>query len=854
MKKITAVTLFFLTIGVLLTWSLAAGTISLTEFVTPPLTLLLKVFVTLVGLRAIVSHKLALFSTLLVLFVALGILTADAFFSSEPMIYQFLQFFNQVTLYISGLVPHHPAYELLISWAIVFGFSLFVLIFGYLKFNFFLLFSASCGLFAVIITSGFFHFYPAFYVFVITMLAYLANYLSARHGGKLSAPFAYYAVPVTLATVLIAAFIPTPEEEVFTEDFAYTFLSSPLRNLNLTLYDMFRPKHFSLAQTGFGTGNERRLGGNVIPNYQLVMRIHSPEEVIYLTGAVLDTYTGYAWVDSFADELEYLDFNRFNLPLLEMQTTLLNQFILGGYRAFDGLEMYRGWSYDFSHRFFNWLDYDPETSEYTSAGWHGLDIDFLLNRILIQQQLTVDTLDLSTFSVFYTGVLSDYTPPTDTTRFQQTTNGTLTSNVLIPRNTFYFLDAHQPYRNLNVPYLLHQSYAGKLATVRVAFNEDDLNVSFAQQGETLSFGQLLDDYLIPRAAWIRDVYTQLPEDFPLRVVELAEEITANATSDFERAVMLETFLRQFTYTLSPGHLPVGRDFVDHFLFDLRMGYCTYYASAFVTMARALGLPTRYIEGFIALSTPGEWTEIRNRQGHAWAEVYFEGFGWHRFDPTPPGDTFGAIFAGSGSAHDPTAGFSDFWDVFSDFDFDGRSWWDHEYMMEDMEGAFLNFTGGETGAPSDPTGGDGAIGGFNFQDFMGQLMTLSVGLVLLVIGGRTFFIHRQFKPKKGRSHEEMVIRYFKGITRYLKYFEYDRGSHETSMEFGKRIGKRFGFANEQMFMADIAAIYQKAKFSPHGVTAEDVEIMRRAYITMDYKMRENTHRYRYFVHKYILAEV
>jgi hypothetical protein len=78
-----------------------------------------------------------------------------------------------------------------------------------------------------------------------------------------------------------------------------------------------------------------------------------------------------------------------------------------------------------------------------------------------------------------------------------------------------------------------------------------------------------------------------------------------------------------------------RDLVDAFLFDIRRGYCDYFASAFVVMARSVGLPARLAVGYASGRevAPGQWV-VTEADAHSWPEVYFEEIGWIPFEPTP----------------------------------------------------------------------------------------------------------------------------------------------------------------------------------------------------------------------------
>lgn len=170
---------------------------------------------------------------------------------------------------------------------------------------------------------------------------------------------------------------------------------------------------------------------------------------------------------------------------------------------------------------------------------------------------------------------------------------------------------------------------------------------------------------------IRDAL-QLPEGVTERTVALARSVTESAGKDrYARALALEQYLREsFRYTLRDTTVPgEGQDFVDHFLFDQRAGYCVHFASAMTVMLRTLDIPARWVKGFASPTTKlelseaepgtavtpsgeeklisyGYRAEVRQQDAHAWVEVYVEGSGWVRFDPTPPA-TVGTVVAAEG---------------------------------------------------------------------------------------------------------------------------------------------------------------------------------------------------------------
>ena len=143
-------------------------------------------------------------------------------------------------------------------------------------------------------------------------------------------------------------------------------------------------------------------------------------------------------------------------------------------------------------------------------------------------------------------------------------------------------------------------------------------------------------------AWVRQTYLDLPDRLPIRVTQLAQAVVQGRTDPHGMALVIESYLRGIPYSLDVGVPPENRDVVDYFLFDLKRGYCDYYASSMVVLARSVGLPARLVVGY----APGEYDPesgtvlITGLEGHSWAEVYFSDLGWVAFEPTagrPPLD-------------------------------------------------------------------------------------------------------------------------------------------------------------------------------------------------------------------------
>jgi hypothetical protein len=135
--------------------------------------------------------------------------------------------------------------------------------------------------------------------------------------------------------------------------------------------------------------------------------------------------------------------------------------------------------------------------------------------------------------------------------------------------------------------------------------------------------------------WILERYLQLSGSVSERVLDITQELTSSQPTHYDKAVAIERYLRSFPYTLDLPDKPVGVDIADYFLFDVRKGYCDYYASTMVVMARAAGLPARFVSGFIGGTYDQEAGHfvVTADLAHSWVEIYFPEHGWISFEPT-----------------------------------------------------------------------------------------------------------------------------------------------------------------------------------------------------------------------------
>lgn len=136
--------------------------------------------------------------------------------------------------------------------------------------------------------------------------------------------------------------------------------------------------------------------------------------------------------------------------------------------------------------------------------------------------------------------------------------------------------------------------------------------------------------------WVRDRYLQLPDTLTPRTLDLSEQLTAGYENSYDKAIAVRDYLRaNIDYNDQIAAAPEGVEPLDYVLFDLKQGYCTYYASAMAVMLRAQGVPARVVSGYAL----GEYDpavqnyRVRAVNAHTWVEVYFPNYGWIHFEPT-----------------------------------------------------------------------------------------------------------------------------------------------------------------------------------------------------------------------------
>ncbi len=306
------------------------------------------------------------------------------------------------------------------------------------------------------------------------------------------------------------------------------------------------------------------------------------------------------------------------------------------------------------------------------------------------------------------------------------------------------------------------------------------------------------------AAAEAEIYLQLPPALPDRVRTLALDITKNAATNYDKIRALEAFLTNFPYTLTPGTPPSGRDFVDYFLFEGQTGYCTYYATALAVMGRCLGIPTRFAQGF---SLPDERNarggyDVTNAQAHAWAEVYFEGFGWIPFEATP------AYYAAFYNVQTPQPMPAP----------DGQS--DPFDDMPEIRDILDRAETAVTTAASEPGVDDTGAGASIFG---------AVVLLIALTSGALFALHRRYASKllaiDVMDNRQAVSAYFKRIIGTASYLGCNIAPRETAYTFVRR-AMSLGLAPNGG--VKVAEVFSRARYSAGEISDGDRAYMREQY--------------------------
>ncbi len=300
-------------------------------------------------------------------------------------------------------------------------------------------------------------------------------------------------------------------------------------------------------------------------------------------------------------------------------------------------------------------------------------------------------------------------------------------------------------------------------------------------------------------------YLQLPANVGMRARELAQQLRRKAAdnSGFAQAVLDYIIEQPFYYTRQPPLLL--DDPVDEFLFDSRRGFCEHFASAFVFLMRAAGVPARVVTGYQGgeMNPQSDYFIVRQSDAHAWTEVWLSGEGWRRVDPTaviPPRrienqQDLARIFPKLSRAGPASnwlknlgrqLGFG--WDRIN------HAWnqWVVNYNTRRQQD-FLSRLFADVG-----------FGKIDWQ----AMVSLLVGGMVLVLAAVMLYLLR---PWHRRSQDSAQAAYDQ-FCRYLARRGLQRQSAEGPLDFSRRATKKF--PQRAQAISKIIALYQRQRYAPY----------------------------------------
>lgn len=616
----------------------------------------------------------------------------------------------------------------------------------------------------------------SFGLFIFSLLMYYFFDISQKRAKdksyELGNHFKYtlFVIPVCIIIVGLGLLFPMKDQRI-----AIPWLDTRIDKTISNVIDYFSGAdiegfdYFSINSSGFGSSS--KLGGNIKLNKTHVMNVKSEYSNLYLRAASKAYYDGHGWYD---------ESNRFNT--INLKQTRYMGFISEDYNQF-------------------------------LAGNALINSGKINADIFVNSKAQIDFVNIKTRSLFVPLKL-DYLAFKSPQTIQYDAEQMLASDRVQKKGFSYTVDyaslflGNEEFKNL-----LRKSYKG--------FNKDNMDklfdaLSLSQSPNVVSFMtsslRSMQNFNTTSNKFY-EKYTQLPEDITPRVRQLAQDLTKDKTTTYDKAKAVEEYLsKNYPYTLKPGTPPRKKDFVDYFLFEGKKGYCTYYASAMTVLLRCADIPARYVEGYILPpeSKNGVF-EVTNQQGHAWVEVYFEGVGWIPFEPTSPfvANMYSDRSISATVSSDMSGGeYTDYMDMMNryrdrnaeiDFSMDDI----HITEEKDVSAAFIVLVSA------------GAVAGLILLTF---IILASVNMLRVYNTMRKI---RKADPNTGTLYA------YSYILKALRIHGTSINTGETPTHFGQRVEKIYDFKsytiNKTNFIK-VTDIYVKARYSRLSLTNKEKQEM------------------------------
>jgi hypothetical protein len=137
-------------------------------------------------------------------------------------------------------------------------------------------------------------------------------------------------------------------------------------------------------------------------------------------------------------------------------------------------------------------------------------------------------------------------------------------------------------------------------------------------------------------AFVMEKYTRGPEETREALADIVSELETRRVDEGRPAadIVREYVSGSATYSLNTSRMPEGEEFVSWFLRESDTGYCVHFATSAAVLLRCMGIPARYVNGYMVNADPANWTDVTQNEAHAWVEYYTEGYGWRMLEVTP----------------------------------------------------------------------------------------------------------------------------------------------------------------------------------------------------------------------------
>lgn len=307
------------------------------------------------------------------------------------------------------------------------------------------------------------------------------------------------------------------------------------------------------------------------------------------------------------------------------------------------------------------------------------------------------------------------------------------------------------------------------------------------------------------------LYLQIPEDkITAETVELVKEIVKDKETDLEKALALEDYLRNnYNYNLEVKEVPINQEFIHHFLFESKEGYCTYFATALAIMLRIEGIPTRYVEGYLAHESIDKGIyQVKNSHAHAWVEAFIEPIGWMTLDPTP---AYPPIDRTNTS---PAIETETIERLPEDFDVLDKSLWVN-----------LEISRGEINGDLKESKIQNNTSKNRWYKHIKNLPTILMSLILFAMTMRLITRYLKIRIKNARvkklPNKERVIYLYDEIVRLAGLMGCSQESGETHYEYANRLHYNYNLFTAEKDIREITGIFVRNKYGNFPTTNEDV---------------------------------